>query len=139
MLCTSYNYVALRLLGENEDSPTNGGCISKARKWILDHGGLTMVPAWGKMTFAVNLFNLYSFLPPFIFLVTSYSFFYFLFTYHFINFLIHFPRLLQILTFFTFLTQKLLEILMRQKLLEIIMRRGKSLQSILIHKKNIFS
>ncbi|KAI5669085.1 hypothetical protein M9H77_18938 [Catharanthus roseus] len=53
MLCTSYNYVALRLLGENEDSPTNGGCISKARKWILDHGGLTMVPAWGKMTFAV--------------------------------------------------------------------------------------
>ncbi|KAK2986335.1 hypothetical protein RJ640_029450, partial [Escallonia rubra] len=47
MLCTGLNYVALRLLGERIDS--GDGAMEKARKWILDHGGVTHIPSWGKM------------------------------------------------------------------------------------------
>ncbi|KAK2982963.1 hypothetical protein RJ640_019241, partial [Escallonia rubra] len=47
MLCTGLNYVALRLLGEKMDS--GNGAMENARKWILDHGGITYIPSWGKM------------------------------------------------------------------------------------------
>ncbi|XP_038889230.1 beta-amyrin synthase-like [Benincasa hispida] len=49
MLCTTLNYTALRLLGEGADKD---GC-SRARNWILDHGGALYTPSWGKIWFAV--------------------------------------------------------------------------------------
>ncbi|VAI40332.1 unnamed protein product [Triticum turgidum subsp. durum] len=46
MIGSSLNYVALRLLGEG---PNGGdGAIEKGRNWILDHGGATFAPSWGK-------------------------------------------------------------------------------------------
>ncbi|KAI5670913.1 hypothetical protein M9H77_11277 [Catharanthus roseus] len=52
MLCTAFNYITLRLLGENSQGCENTA-ISEAQRWILDHGGLTMIPSWGKMSLAV--------------------------------------------------------------------------------------
>lgn len=53
MLCTAFNYITLRLLGENSQGCENTA-ISEAQRWILDHGGLTMIPSWGKMSLAVS-------------------------------------------------------------------------------------
>nr|UTU07507.1 oxidosqualene cyclase 3 [Ailanthus altissimus] len=47
MFCTAFNYVCMRLLGEGPDGGENNAC-EKSRKWILDHGGLTAIPSWGK-------------------------------------------------------------------------------------------
>ncbi|KAG6776846.1 hypothetical protein POTOM_016636 [Populus tomentosa] len=47
MLCTALNYVSLRLLGEEPEGGKDGA-VAKARKWILDHGGVTMISIWGK-------------------------------------------------------------------------------------------
>ncbi|KAJ6363959.1 hypothetical protein OIU76_028985 [Salix suchowensis] len=47
MLCTALNYVSLRLLGEEPEGGKDGAAV-KARKWILDHGGVTMISTWGK-------------------------------------------------------------------------------------------
>eukprot|EP00258_Populus_trichocarpa_P005332 XP_002308131.3 cycloartenol synthase [Populus trichocarpa] len=45
------NYVTLRLLGEG---PNDGeGAMEKARDWILNHGGATMITSWGKMWLSV--------------------------------------------------------------------------------------
>ncbi|WCJ39180.1 Lupeol synthase [Euphorbia peplus] len=49
MLCTTLNYVALRLLGQqslDED-------VAKARKWILHHGGAINSQIWGKIFLSV--------------------------------------------------------------------------------------
>ncbi|XVE64020.1 hypothetical protein DITRI_Ditri07aG0067800 [Diplodiscus trichospermus] len=51
MFGTALSYVSLRLLGERNDG--GNGAIEKARKWILDHGGLTFIPSWGKMWLSV--------------------------------------------------------------------------------------
>ncbi|XP_037431924.1 cycloartenol synthase-like [Triticum dicoccoides] len=50
MFCTVMNYVALRLLGEGLDSC---GAMLQARSWILDHGGATLTPSWGKFFLSV--------------------------------------------------------------------------------------
>lgn len=55
MFCTALSYVALRLLGEGASD--SDGAMDKARKWILDHGGATYIPAWGKMWLSVSKFN----------------------------------------------------------------------------------
>nr|XP_027083864.1 beta-amyrin synthase-like [Coffea arabica] len=73
MFGTANNYVALRLLGENVDGP-NGNALSKAQNWILNHGGLTMIPSWGKM--GLSLIGLYDWsgcnpIPPELFLLPS--------------------------------------------------------------------
>ncbi|KAI9181725.1 hypothetical protein LWI28_017898 [Acer negundo] len=47
MLGTVYSYVCMRLLGLGPDDGQNNAC-ARARKWILDHGGVTYVPSWGK-------------------------------------------------------------------------------------------
>ncbi|KAI5659183.1 hypothetical protein M9H77_27976 [Catharanthus roseus] len=44
MFGTALNYVSLRLLGEKVDG--RDGDMEKARKWIIDHGGLSFVPSW---------------------------------------------------------------------------------------------
>ncbi|XP_048226509.1 probable oxidosqualene cyclase isoform X2 [Ricinus communis] len=51
MFCTALSYVTLRLLGEKMDG--GNGAMEKARKWILDHGGVTYIPSWGKMWLSV--------------------------------------------------------------------------------------
>ncbi|KAM7477509.1 hypothetical protein LguiA_025722 [Lonicera macranthoides] len=51
MFGTCLNYVTLRLLGEEMDG--GDGAMTKARKWILDHGGATHVPSWGKLWLSV--------------------------------------------------------------------------------------
>ncbi|KAF5180000.1 Terpene cyclase/mutase family member [Thalictrum thalictroides] len=43
MFGTALNYIALRLLGE-----PRGGLVEKAQIWILDHGGVALIPSWGK-------------------------------------------------------------------------------------------
>ncbi|KAG4950089.1 hypothetical protein JHK86_043328 [Glycine max] len=47
MFTSALNYVTLRLLGE--DINGGEGAIQKARTWILDHGGATYIPSWGKL------------------------------------------------------------------------------------------
>ncbi|XP_065881553.1 cycloartenol synthase 2-like [Euphorbia lathyris] len=51
MFCTALSYVSLRLIGEDMDG--GDGAMSKARKWIIDHGGATHIPSWGKMWLSV--------------------------------------------------------------------------------------
>lgn len=51
MFCTVLSYVTLRLLGEEMDG--GDGSMEKARKWVLDHGGATRIPSWGKMWLSV--------------------------------------------------------------------------------------
>ncbi|KAG6390924.1 hypothetical protein SASPL_148669 [Salvia splendens] len=46
MFCTALNYVSLRLMGEGMDE--GDGAMSKDRTWILEHGGATYIPSWGK-------------------------------------------------------------------------------------------
>ncbi|XP_071715432.1 dammarenediol II synthase-like [Rutidosis leptorrhynchoides] len=51
MMGSALNYVALRLLGEGPDE--KNGAIARGRKWILDHGGATSIPSWGKTYLSV--------------------------------------------------------------------------------------
>nr|XP_043623179.1 dammarenediol II synthase-like [Erigeron canadensis] len=48
MMGSTLNYISLRLLGEGPD-----GALSRGRKWILDHGGATSIPSWGKIYLSV--------------------------------------------------------------------------------------
>nr|GMD04321.1 dammarenediol II synthase-like [Ipomoea batatas] len=51
MIGSALSYVALRLLGEE---PDDGDVpIARGRKWILDHGGATRIPSWGKLYLSV--------------------------------------------------------------------------------------
>ncbi|CAE5957669.1 unnamed protein product [Arabidopsis arenosa] len=47
MFCTAMNYICLRILGEGPDGGPNKAC-KRARQWILDRGGVTYIPSWGK-------------------------------------------------------------------------------------------
>ncbi|KAI3844110.1 hypothetical protein MKW92_023152 [Papaver armeniacum] len=47
MFCTTFNYICMRLLGEGPDGGKDNAC-TRARKWILDHGGATSILTWGK-------------------------------------------------------------------------------------------
>ncbi|KAI7725176.1 hypothetical protein M8C21_009795, partial [Ambrosia artemisiifolia] len=51
MMGSTLNYVALRLLGEGAND--GNGAVERARKWILDHGGASSVPSWGKTYLSV--------------------------------------------------------------------------------------
>ncbi|XBI77771.1 hypothetical protein VPH35_087583 [Triticum aestivum] len=69
MFCSDMNYVALRLLGEGLDSH---GPMLQARSWILDHGGATLTPSWGK--FFLSVLGVYDWsgnnpLPPELWMV----------------------------------------------------------------------
>ncbi|KAK2988491.1 hypothetical protein RJ640_007424 [Escallonia rubra] len=54
MIGSALSYVALRLLGEGPDD--GNGAVTRARKWILDHGGATGIPSWGKTYLADDLY-----------------------------------------------------------------------------------
>ncbi|KAG8489951.1 hypothetical protein CXB51_016051 [Gossypium anomalum] len=47
MFCTALNYICMRLLGVGPDGGLNNAC-ERARKWILDRGGVPTIPSWGK-------------------------------------------------------------------------------------------
>jgi lanosterol synthase len=49
MFGTVLQYVSLRLLGEDKDAPL----MQNARKWILENGGATGIPSWGKFYLSV--------------------------------------------------------------------------------------
>ncbi|GFZ03209.1 lupeol synthase 1 [Actinidia rufa] len=51
MIGSALSYVALRLLGEGPDDGENG---AMTRKWILDSGGATGIPSWGKTYLSVG-------------------------------------------------------------------------------------
>nr|QJA18438.1 oxidosqualene cyclase 7 [Andrographis paniculata] len=51
MIGSALSYVALRLLGEGPDD--GNGAVARARRWILDHGGATGIPSWGKTYLSV--------------------------------------------------------------------------------------
>ncbi|KAI3831539.1 hypothetical protein MKW92_034438, partial [Papaver armeniacum] len=52
MFGTVLNYICMRLLGEGPDGGQDNAC-TRARKWILDHGGATLTPSWGKTWLSV--------------------------------------------------------------------------------------
>ncbi|KAJ4725479.1 Terpene cyclase/mutase family member [Melia azedarach] len=47
MFCTVLSYICMRILGEGPDGGQDNAC-ARARKWILDRGGVTHIPSWGK-------------------------------------------------------------------------------------------
>ncbi|KAH7515222.1 hypothetical protein FEM48_Zijuj10G0004100 [Ziziphus jujuba var. spinosa] len=47
MFCTALNYICMRILGQGPDGGQDNAC-ARARQWILDHGGVTYIPSWGK-------------------------------------------------------------------------------------------
>ncbi|KAF3450091.1 hypothetical protein FNV43_RR06171 [Rhamnella rubrinervis] len=52
MMCTVLNYLAMRILGEGPDGGLDNAC-SRARKWILHHGGAMYSGSWGKTWMAI--------------------------------------------------------------------------------------
>uniref|UniRef100_A0A1J3F9H3 Terpene cyclase/mutase family member n=2 Tax=Noccaea caerulescens TaxID=107243 RepID=A0A1J3F9H3_NOCCA len=76
MFCTVLNYVCLRILGEGP----NGGrgrenACKRARQWILDRGGVTYIPSWGKIW--LSILGIYDWagtnpMPPEIWLLPSF-------------------------------------------------------------------
>ncbi|KAM3749756.1 hypothetical protein ACB098_05G211500 [Castanea mollissima] len=47
MFCTALNYICMHILGVGPDGGQDNACV-RAQKWILDHGGVTHIPSWGK-------------------------------------------------------------------------------------------
>ncbi|CAN1191100.1 Beta-amyrin synthase [Linum perenne] len=47
MFCTALSYICMRILGEGPEGGRDNAC-ERARDWILDHGGATYIPSWGK-------------------------------------------------------------------------------------------
>ncbi|KAI4353659.1 hypothetical protein L6164_002591 [Bauhinia variegata] len=63
MLCTVLNYICLRMLGDGPEGGQDNASV-RARKWILDHGGVTYVPSWGKIWLSIlGVFDWRSTLP----------------------------------------------------------------------------
>ncbi|KAI8000239.1 Dammarenediol II synthase [Camellia lanceoleosa] len=52
MIGSALSYIALRLLGEGPDDREDGA-MTKAQEWILDNGGATGIPSWGKTCLSV--------------------------------------------------------------------------------------
>ncbi|KAK8575854.1 hypothetical protein V6N12_063506 [Hibiscus sabdariffa] len=52
MFSTALNYICMRLLGVEPDGGLDNAC-ERARKWILDRGGVTSIPSWGKTWLAI--------------------------------------------------------------------------------------
>lgn len=63
MLSSALNYTALRLLGESVDDGPDMS-MPKARKWIHDHGGATMIPILGKVWLSVTILRFIPLIPP---------------------------------------------------------------------------
>ncbi|CAM8990204.1 unnamed protein product [Rhodiola kirilowii] len=74
MFCTALSYICMRILGVRP----NGGqenAAARGRKWILDHGGVTGIPSWGKTYLAImGLFEWFGCnpMPPEFWLLPSF-------------------------------------------------------------------
>ncbi|OIW14403.1 hypothetical protein TanjilG_15757 [Lupinus angustifolius] len=76
MFGSALSYIALRILGEDPEEEEEDGAMSKARKWILEHGGLVGIPSWGK--FWVTVLGVYEWsgcnpLPPELWLLPKFT------------------------------------------------------------------
>lgn len=56
----------MRILGEGRDGGKDNAC-ARARQWILDHGGVTHIPSWGKTWLSVYL-SIYLYLYIYIYI-----------------------------------------------------------------------
>ncbi|XP_024020591.1 lupeol synthase [Morus notabilis] len=75
MFGSALSYIALRLLGQGLDDGDDNA-MEKARKWILDHGGVVAIPSWGK--FWITVLGVYEWsgcnpLPPEFWLLPTIS------------------------------------------------------------------
>nr|WNF87682.1 multifunctional triterpene synthase [Castanea crenata] len=52
MFGTVLNYICMRILGEGPDGGQDNAC-ARAQKWILDRGGVTHIPSWGKIWLSI--------------------------------------------------------------------------------------
>ncbi|KAJ4957763.1 hypothetical protein NE237_024874 [Protea cynaroides] len=52
MFCTAFSYICMRLLGEGPEGGLDRA-MPRARKWILDHGGVVAIPSWGKIWLSI--------------------------------------------------------------------------------------
>ncbi|RVX03755.1 Beta-Amyrin Synthase 2 [Vitis vinifera] len=52
MFCTTLSYVCMRILGEGRDGGRDNAC-ARGRKWILNRGGVTSIPTWGKIWLSI--------------------------------------------------------------------------------------
>ncbi|MBA0694977.1 hypothetical protein Goari_005236, partial [Gossypium aridum] len=52
MFCIALNYICMHLLGVGPDGGLNNVC-KRARKWILDRGGVTTISSWCKTWLSV--------------------------------------------------------------------------------------
>ncbi|CDP17995.1 unnamed protein product [Coffea canephora] len=67
MFCTALSYICMRILGEGPDGGSLNNACSRARKLILDHGSVTLIPSWGKTWLSIlGLFDWYgtNLVPP---------------------------------------------------------------------------
>ena len=53
MFCTILSYICMRILGEGPDGGQDTAC-AKAKNWIIEHGGVTYIPSWGKIWLSVS-------------------------------------------------------------------------------------
>ncbi|KAG7564057.1 Squalene cyclase N-terminal [Arabidopsis suecica] len=53
MFCTVINYICLRIFGVDPDHDGKISACARARKWIIDHGGATYTPLFGKACLSV--------------------------------------------------------------------------------------
>ncbi|GMN53543.1 hypothetical protein TIFTF001_022667 [Ficus carica] len=75
MFGSALSYIALRVLGQGLDDGDEKA-MAKARKWILDHGGVVGIPSWGK--FWITVLGVYEWsgcnpLPPEFWLLPTIS------------------------------------------------------------------
>ncbi|KAF3547825.1 hypothetical protein DY000_02005558 [Brassica cretica] len=52
MFTTVLNYICLRILGVGPEGGRENAC-RRAREWILNHGGVTYIPSWGKVWLSI--------------------------------------------------------------------------------------
>ncbi|XP_039163695.1 beta-amyrin synthase isoform X2 [Eucalyptus grandis] len=74
MFCTALSYICMRILGEGPDGGQYNAC-TRARKWILDRGGVTYIPSWGKTW--LSIFGLFDWsgsnpMPPEFWILPSF-------------------------------------------------------------------
>ncbi|XP_039172111.1 beta-amyrin synthase [Eucalyptus grandis] len=74
MFCTALSYICMRILGEGPDGGQDNAC-TRARKWILDRGGVTYIPSWGKTW--LSIFGLFDWsgtnpMPPEFWILPSF-------------------------------------------------------------------
>uniref|UniRef100_A0A7N2LTD2 Terpene cyclase/mutase family member n=1 Tax=Quercus lobata TaxID=97700 RepID=A0A7N2LTD2_QUELO len=55
MFCTTLSYICMRMLGEGPEGGKDNAC-ARARKWILDHHGVTHIPSWGKTWLSEDIY-----------------------------------------------------------------------------------